>query len=147
MPQASDELRSRMEERFGDSISDAGPTKFLEDAGYKLTSSWLWEPKKGVESLKDMTQEEYECILFLVHEWDYGGLSTGLVKGPTDSKVGSKNRRDGRKWGRRSGDRYAQEVISVLNRMRESGEVQGNLRYLGSSRYIFENGIDKWGKT
>lgn len=73
--------------------------------------------------------------------------TTGLVKGPTDSKVRivttdglSKNRRDGRKWGRRSGDRYAQEVISVLNRMQESGEVQGNLRYLGSSSYTFENG-------
>ncbi len=85
MPQASSELRSRMEERFGDPISDAGPTKFLEDAGYKLTSSWLWEPKKGVESLKDMTQEEYECMLFLVHEWDYGGLFTGLVKGPNEN--------------------------------------------------------------
>ena len=63
MPQASDELRSLMEEM-----------KFLEDAGYKLTRDWHWEPKPGVSDLKGMTRDEFECLLFLVHEWDFGGL-------------------------------------------------------------------------
>lgn len=74
MPQASDELRERMESRFGDGISASGPIKFLTDAGYKLTRDWQWSARPGVTSLKDMTRDEFECLLFLVHEWDFGGL-------------------------------------------------------------------------
>ena len=48
--------------------------KYLEDAGYKLTKGWLWTPKPGVSNLKEMTRDEFECLLFLVHEWDFGGL-------------------------------------------------------------------------
>lgn len=73
MPQASDELRTVMERRFG-SIDTHGPTKFLKDAGYTLTRQWEWF-KPGVTELRQMTQDEYECLLFLVHEWDYGGLA------------------------------------------------------------------------
>ena len=74
MPQASEELRSRMEKRFGDAVSDVGPTKFLQDAGYELTHDWLWEPKPGVTDLAGMTPGEFECLVFLIHEWDFGGL-------------------------------------------------------------------------
>lgn len=74
MPQADDDLRARMEARFGDPVSDAGPIKFLQDAGYRLTRQWTWLPKPGVTSLKDMTRDEFECLLFLVHEWDFGSL-------------------------------------------------------------------------
>lgn len=73
MPQASDELRALMIERFG-SIGDEGPTKFLEDAGYVLTPEWLWKPKPGVRTLNDMTRKEFEALMFLVHEWDFGSL-------------------------------------------------------------------------
>jgi hypothetical protein len=64
-----------MEARFGDAISDAGPMKFLTDAGYKLTRQWEWLPKPGVMKLDDMTQDEYDCLLFLIWEWDFGGLA------------------------------------------------------------------------
>lgn len=74
MPQASNELRALMKVRFGDPISDAGPTKFLEEAGYMLTRDWTWLPKEGVKNYGDMTQEEYDALRFLVHEWDFGGL-------------------------------------------------------------------------
>ena len=74
MPQASDALREQMNQKFGDPVSDAGPIKFLEDAGYTLTREWQWEPKPGVTDLKGMTRDEFECLLFLVHEWDFGGL-------------------------------------------------------------------------
>lgn len=77
MPQATAELQQLMKERFGDPISDAGPIKFLEDAGYKLMRGWQWEPKTGVKVLKDMTQPEWECLLFLIQEWDFGGLVDG----------------------------------------------------------------------
>ena len=76
MPQASDELRDLMLKRFGSRVDDAGPTKYLEKAGYKLTSDFEWIPKEGVKELKDMTREEFDCLLFLVHEWDYGILTT-----------------------------------------------------------------------
>lgn len=76
MPQASDELRAEMKRRFGDEISDAGPTKFLEQAGYTLNEDWTWS-KFGITNLEQMTRDEFECLLFLVHEWDYGGLTNG----------------------------------------------------------------------
>jgi hypothetical protein len=72
MPQASSELQQQMNTYFGDSISDAGPIKFLEDAGYELLKGFVWKPKEGVKTLKDMTRKEFECLLFLVHEWDFG---------------------------------------------------------------------------
>jgi hypothetical protein len=74
VPQASDELRSEMERRFGDPVSDAGPMKFLEDAGYVLGRDWQWR-KPGISDLKQMTREEFECLMFLAHEWDFGGLA------------------------------------------------------------------------
>lgn len=77
MPQASDELREKMDQRFGD-IDDSGPCEFLHSQGYKLGRDWCWTPPESVLSYKDMTDDEYDCLLFLVHEWDYGGLNYGL---------------------------------------------------------------------
>ena len=75
MPQAREELHVKMEAMFGDPISDTGPMKFLTDAGYKLRRDWRWAPKEGVLNYKDMTSDEYDCMLFLVEEWDMGGLA------------------------------------------------------------------------
>lgn len=74
MPQASDEDRQQMKEWFGDAIGEAGPIEFLTEAGYKLTRDWTWEPKPGVKNIGEMTRKEFECLKFLVHEWDFGGL-------------------------------------------------------------------------
>ena len=74
MPQASDHLRDLMRKRFGDPISDSGPTIFLENAGYKLRGDFCWTPKPGVTCLRDMTRDEFDCLLFLIHEWDFGTL-------------------------------------------------------------------------
>lgn len=72
MPQASDELRAKMEQYFGDPISDEGPVKFLESAGWMLHADWTWSsPGK---TMHDMTDKEYECVSFLFHEWDFGGV-------------------------------------------------------------------------
>lgn len=73
MPQASDDLRARMERRFGDPVSDEGPMRYLQQRGYRLTRRWTWT-KPGVTELKQMTRDEFECLLFLIHEWDFGGL-------------------------------------------------------------------------
>jgi hypothetical protein len=72
MPQACEQLRERMRHRFG-SIDARGPEKFLQDAGYTLDARWEWS-KPDVTNLDDMTEAEYECLLFLVEEWDYGAL-------------------------------------------------------------------------
>ena len=73
MPQASDELRALMERRFGDPVSDEGPIRYLRQAGYTLNRDWTWS-KPGVEALGQMTRDEFDCLLFLIHEWDFGPL-------------------------------------------------------------------------
>lgn len=73
MPQASDELRARMMERFGE-IDECRPMQFLIDAGYVLTREWTWKPKPGIRIFFDMTPEEFDCMKFLVDEWDFGWL-------------------------------------------------------------------------
>ena len=74
MPSASNELRTEMQRLFGDPIDDTGPMNHLKAAGYKLTADWHWLPKPNVSSYEDMTKDEYSCLLFLVQEWDMGGL-------------------------------------------------------------------------
>lgn len=74
MPQATGELQDAMQQQFGNPVDDAGPIKYLKEAGYILTHSWLWQPKPGVSSVEDMTQDEFNCLAFLVQEWDFGGL-------------------------------------------------------------------------
>lgn len=76
MPSASEDLRDKMLARFGDRIDEAGPIRFLKDAGYVLTKNWFWHPKPGVAGYRDMTQPEFDCIMFLMNEWDFGGLTT-----------------------------------------------------------------------
>lgn len=66
MPQASDELRARMEQYFGDTIGDQGPTAFLMVKGWKHSNgSWFKPALDYHPSLK-----EWECVEFLCAEWD-----------------------------------------------------------------------------
>ncbi len=74
MPQAGPQLRSKMEEYFGDPVLDQGPMKYLKDQGYKLTKDFLWIPKEGVAKYEDMEEKEWDCLLFLIEEWDMGGF-------------------------------------------------------------------------
>lgn len=74
MPQASEFLRNKMGARFGDRISNEGPQSFLENRGYKLLGDWSWRlPSDG----HAVTQEEYDCVKFLIEEWDFGGIRLG----------------------------------------------------------------------
>jgi hypothetical protein len=69
MPQATEELRDRIRELFGDSIDEAGPIEFLEKAGYKFTRGGvIIAPNPKHEE----TPDEMSCIRFLIDEWDYG---------------------------------------------------------------------------
>lgn len=77
MPQASDGLRSEVRaflpEIDGAEGSDRACIRFLESAGYTLGRDWCWH-KDGITNFGQMTRQEFACLLFLIHEWDFGGL-------------------------------------------------------------------------
>ncbi|WP_425540710.1 hypothetical protein [Rhodoblastus acidophilus] len=68
MPQASDELRSKMQTYFGDEIDDGGPMRFLEEHGYVIQRTGVISCPVG----REITDKEWDCICFLCDEWDYG---------------------------------------------------------------------------
>lgn len=69
MPQASSELQAEMEKRFG-SLDTEGPEGYLKARGWRLNRDWTWS-KKGTDNVGQVPRDEFDCILFLVHEWDY----------------------------------------------------------------------------
>jgi hypothetical protein len=75
MPQATDELRARMNQLFGDPVDDAGPISFLEKRGFVLTSAFEWRLPPGVKTWAELTTDEQNCICFLCDEWDFGGVA------------------------------------------------------------------------
>lgn len=68
MPQASEEMQARWPG------GDEEASKFLRDAGYHLTPDWRWVPPRGRVPHKH--PREIDAILYLIHEWDYGGWIT-----------------------------------------------------------------------
>lgn len=74
MPQASDELRDEMRKRFG-SIDSEGPENFLRKRGWVLNNeTWLWS--HPAQSIHTCDRDAFDCIRFLIHEWDYGNQYT-----------------------------------------------------------------------
>jgi hypothetical protein len=73
MPSASDELRTQMKEYFGDPIADGPPMEYLRNQGFTLNRDWTWS-KPDITNYGQLSEKEYHCILFLVQEWDMGGL-------------------------------------------------------------------------
>ncbi len=72
MPQASKEMADKMQEYFGDSVSDAGPIQHLQEQGFKLSPQFSWTHPSG-KPFGDLTEKDRDCMLFLVEEWDFGG--------------------------------------------------------------------------
>jgi hypothetical protein len=66
MPQASEELRS-----YWGGVDDEPAISHLEDAGFILTPHWTWIKPNPDYSL---TERDRKAILFLIEEWDFGGL-------------------------------------------------------------------------
>jgi len=64
MPQASEELRSKMRARF-DSIDIFPPLQFLKNSGWSSDRGFLSPPNCHI------TDAEWECVDFLCEEWDY----------------------------------------------------------------------------
>ena len=50
---------------------DRQATNYLKDKGYRLTSTFRWEsPTDDYE----VTEEEEDAMIYLIEEWDYGGI-------------------------------------------------------------------------
>lgn len=69
MSSASDGLRSDIKTRFN--TLDYGPVfNWLEERGWsKSDNGILYHP--SYKQLVDIPDEEWACVLFLCHEWDY----------------------------------------------------------------------------
>jgi hypothetical protein len=74
MPSSSDEMREKMRERFGN-LEPSGPEEELANHGYILLKGWNWF-HPTIKRYREMTQNDYDCMKFLVEEWDYAGLSS-----------------------------------------------------------------------
>lgn len=77
MPQAEQELRNKITSYFPlTGIEPIGPEDFLRANSWKLHEDWSWS-KEGVDHynmVKMVPEKEWNCLLFLVREWDYGGV-------------------------------------------------------------------------
>jgi hypothetical protein len=71
MPQASDELTEEIARICGDA-SDHAVVAFLEQRGWTLDREWQWH--KSGQTYQTMPQDEYLAVLFMIDEWDYGGV-------------------------------------------------------------------------
>lgn len=74
MPSSTSDLRRKMVRRFG-SIDSQGPEDFLVSRGFSLTRDWEWIMPPRYATLDEVPQEEWDCIVFLLEEWDYGGMA------------------------------------------------------------------------
>ena len=85
MPTASPELRNRwMSEE--DAGGDQTAMTFLNDRGYRLRRDWTWLTPTPDHVI---TEDEDSAILFLMMEWDFGGVTrerTGLTPDPVKPK-------------------------------------------------------------
>jgi len=76
MPSADPDLVRKVEKYFSteDAVElDIVCAKYLKEQGYR-EERFQWHPKDGVKSYDDMTQQEFDCMTYLCHEWDWGGL-------------------------------------------------------------------------
>ena len=65
MPIATEELRDKMGEYFGDRIGDWEPRAFLLDQGWTESNGTWNSPPRPI------TDKEWNCLDFLVQEWDH----------------------------------------------------------------------------
>lgn len=66
MPTASDALRNFAKKTFG-GYSDTPVVNELERRGFDLTHEFCWRRRRRPDNF------EWNCIYFLIEEWDYGG--------------------------------------------------------------------------
>ncbi len=55
---------------------DSEAMEFLESQGFKLLRDWTWAPPSMNHKLTD---REEDALLYLIQEWDFGGLHEVMV--------------------------------------------------------------------
>lgn len=70
MPTASEELRQEWRHYEPDG-GDTYAIQFLRNRGFRQTRTWGWTHDDPQHVL---TQKECSAMMYLVHEWDFGGL-------------------------------------------------------------------------
>lgn len=70
MPQATEELRLEIRERFGD-IDSGAVVAWLQARGYKLREDFHWTAPTPDHI---PTPDEYSALCFLADEWDFGWI-------------------------------------------------------------------------
>jgi len=78
MPQASDKLRAKIAAYFPDdgseyysAIDTRGPITYLESLGWTIDDKFYIAPGPG-RTHPMVTEQEWDCIDFLIQEWDFG---------------------------------------------------------------------------
>ena len=66
MPQATSELTEKW-----DGPSDEKAIAHLRSKGFRYTKHWEWIPPVDYRP----TEEDVSAIMFLIQEWDWGGLA------------------------------------------------------------------------
>lgn len=68
MPQTTQERADRWPGMDREAI------QYLESEGWVLTSQWEWSHK--CKSIDTLSEKEEDAILYLIEEWDFGGVNT-----------------------------------------------------------------------
>lgn len=61
-----------MEKWFGNPVGEEGPIQFLQSHGYVLRRDWYWDKPTPSHNI---SEDEWQCIAFLIDEWDFGGIA------------------------------------------------------------------------
>jgi hypothetical protein len=77
MPSASDELRAKwwIEDESGIPDMETKPITYLYYHGWYLRKDWMWEHHDWRSAIAD--DDAYSAIMYMMHEWDYGGIHDG----------------------------------------------------------------------
>jgi hypothetical protein len=65
MPQATDELREKIDGYFKSGIDLYAPLEYLKSEGWTDDKGWLFSPSRTI------TEKEWDCVDFLCDEWDF----------------------------------------------------------------------------
>lgn len=78
MPSTSQARHDRIVSIFGTDLDlDDRCQEYLSQRGFYLTRTWDWIPPPRINKLGDLTDEEFECVMYLIEEWDFGGVLIG----------------------------------------------------------------------
>ncbi len=75
MPSASDYLREKWHD---DENGEWKAMAFLYENGWKQIGNGFMQPPTG-RGIEQMSQDEYEALSYLIHEWDFGYLPPDMT--------------------------------------------------------------------